>query len=161
MPLIGSVQANIISSDNPQTIRENIGFQTRYDFAWKEGPVSYAAAGKLNWSIGGHQGTSLNATANAGYITVNTAGYYVIHGWHRVAPGQYAYLSLNGDRAALESRADNLWGHDHSDGGGNWAEGYIIGYLDAGWNISFGPAADYGDRNTQGYSAGMFIYRIR
>lgn len=161
MPLIGSVQADIISSANPQTIRENFDFQGRYDFAWKEGPQTYVAPGKLNWALGGHQGTSLNGTANAGYITVNTTGYYMVHGYHREAATNYGYLSLNGDRAALESRADNCWAHDHSDGGGNWAESYIIGYLEAGWNISFGPAADYGDRNTQGYSGGMWIYRLR
>ena len=161
MSLIGSVQAIAIASSNAQTIRENIGFQNRYDYAWKEGPVSYVAPGKLNWNIGGHQGTSLNATANAGYITVNSTGYYVMHGWHRMAAGQYGYFSLNGDRNALESRSDNLWGHDHSAGNGNWTEGYIIGYLEAGWNISFGPSDNTGDRNTEGYSGGMFIYRIR
>jgi hypothetical protein len=161
MALIGAVQADIINSSNPQTFRENIGFQNRYDFAWKEGPVSYATAGKLNWNLGGHQGTSLNATSNAGYITVNSSGYYVLHGWHRQGSGEYGYFSLDGNRDALESRSDNLWGHDHSGGGGNWSEGYIIGYLEAGWNISFGPPADYGDRNNQGYSGGMLIYRIR
>ena len=161
MALIGSVQAGTISSSDPQGVRENIGFQNRYDFAWKEGPVSFATAGKLNWNLGGHQGSSLNGTVNAGYITVNTTGYYVLHGWHREGTGEYGYFSLNGNRDALESRSDNLWGHDHSGGNGNWSEGYIIGYLEAGWNISFGPYAAIGDFNTQGYSGGMFIYRIR
>jgi hypothetical protein len=161
MALYGNIEAPVITTSEPAIARANLGVEVKGDFAWKEGPVSYVAPYKVNWNQGGGQGSSLNATSNAGYITVNTTGYYLVRAWQRVGIGEYVGLSLNGNRDALESRSDNLWGHDHCAVGGGWAQSVITGYLEAGWNISFGPPANYGTYATLGYAGGMFIVRLR
>ena len=161
MALYGNIDAPIITTSDPTTARINLGVDIRGDYAWKEGPVSYAAAYKVNWNQGGGQGTSLNATANAGYITINTTGYYLVRAWQRVGVGQMAGISLNGDRTFLEARSDNLWGHDHNSVDGGWAQSVVTGYLEAGWNISFGPPDNYGTYATMGYAGGMFIIRLK
>lgn len=161
MAIYGNINAPVITTSDPATARINLGVDVRGDYAWKEGPVSYVSAYKVNWNQGGHQGTSLDATSNAGYITVNTTGYYLVRAWQRVGVGEYAGIGLNGDRAALENRSDNLWGHDHCAVSGGWAQSVITGYLEAGWNISFGPPSSYGQYSTLGYAGGMFIIRLR
>lgn len=161
MAIYGNINAPIITTSAPATARVNLEIEVRGDFAWKEGPSAYVSPYKVNWTSGGHQGTSLNATANAGYITVNTTGYYLVRAWQRVAVEQMIGLSLNGDRTALEGRSDNLWGHDHCSVDGGWAQSVITGYLEAGWNISAGPPDNYGQYSAQGYSGGMFIIRLR
>jgi hypothetical protein len=161
MPIYGNIDAPVITTSDPAAARINLGVDIRGDFAWKEGPVSYVAPYKVNWNQGGQQGTSLNATSNAGYITINTAGYYFVRGWQRVGVAEMVGLGLDGDRTALEARSDNLWGHDHCAVSGGWSQSVMTGYLEAGWNISFGPPANYGTYATLGYAGGMFIIRLR
>lgn len=161
MAIYGNIDAPIITTSDTATARTNLGVEVRGDFAWKEGPTAYVSAYKVNWNQGGHQGTSLNATANAGYITVNTTGYYLVRAWQRVAEEQMIGIALNGDRTALEGRSDNLWGHDHCAGPECWAQSVITGYLEAGWNISAGPPSNYGSFGTAGYAGGLFIIRLR
>lgn len=161
MALIGNVNATTIAVTDALTSRQNLGLEIKGDFAWKEGAVTYLAPFKLNFNQGGHQGTSLNGTTSADGITVNTTGYYYCYAWHRSADNNYMGISLNGDRGALENRTDLLWGHDHSGSANNWSKSAIIGYLEAGWKITAGPAADYGVRNTAGWGAGLLIVRLR
>ena len=161
MTLFGNVEASTISATNALASRQNLGLEIKGDFAWKEGPVTYIAPFKMSFNQGGHQGTSLNGTAAADGITVNTTGYYYCYSWHRTADLNYMGISLNGDRAVLEGRTDLAWGHDHSGSANNWSKSIVIGYLEAGWKITSGPAADYGVRNTAGWGAGLLIARLR
>lgn len=161
MALIGNVTATTIAVTDALTSRQNLGMEIKGDFAWKEGPMTYLAPFKISFNQGGHQGTSLNGTSAADGITVNSTGYYYCYAWYRVGDNNYMGISLNGDRAALEGRTDLLWGHDHAKSANNWSKSLVIGYLEAGWKITCGPAADYGPRNTAGWASGMLIVRLR
>ena len=161
MALIGNVEATTISVENALLSRQNLGMEIKGDYAWKKGPVSYAAAFKLNWNQGGHHGTSLDGTTSADGIIVNTTGYYYCYSWHRSGNGNYMGVSINGDRAALESRTDVAWGHDHSAQAENWSKSTVIGYFQAGWKICSGPAADWGSRTTAGFGGGLLMVRLR
>jgi hypothetical protein len=104
----------------------------------------------------------MDATTYGFGILINETGRYLCRGWQRMNGNNlYGALSLNGDRVALESRSDNLWGHDHNTYNGGWAQGACLGYMEAGWIISFGPDANYGVNNTSGWNGGMFILRLQ
>jgi hypothetical protein len=161
MALLGNVDATTIAVTNALVSRQNLGLEIKGDFAWKEGPVSFVSPFKLNFNQGGHQGTSLDGTSAADGIVVNATGFYYCYGWQRTGNTNYMGVSLNGDRTALENRTDLVWGHDHATGADNWSKSVVTGYLEAGWKISSGPAADYGYRNVQGWAAGLCIVRLR
>jgi hypothetical protein len=161
MALIGNVQATTIAVDNALVSRQNLGMEIKGDFAWKEGPLTYIAPYKLSFNQGGGDGNSLNGTTSADGIIVNSTGYYYCYAWHRSGNGNFMGISLNGDRGALEGRTDLAWGHDHAANAEGWSKSAIIGYLEAGWKITSGPAADYGARYAPGFGAGMLIVRLR
>jgi hypothetical protein len=136
-------------------IKGNVG-----DWAYKEGPISFNSAYRVNWNTGEHIGTSMDATTYGFGILINETGRYIGRGWQRVGTENFAGLSLNGDRAALDSRNDLMWSHDHAGESENWAQSVLLGYLEAGWIISFGPPANYGQYTVNGYSGGMWITRL-
>jgi len=136
-------------------------------FAYKEAPTSFAASYKNNWGNGGGRGEALDATSSGQGIYIRESGYYFAQMYQRIsgANGMIG-LSINGDRTALESRSDNIWGHDHSgDGAGEWSQSFCVGYFEAGWLISGGPpsgsqgSASYG-ASTTGYNGGIIIWRL-
>jgi hypothetical protein len=132
------------------------------DYAYKEAAISFNSQFRNNWNTGDSYGTSMDATTYGFGILINETGRYLCRGWQRMNGNNlYGALSLNGDRIALESRSDNLWGHDHNTYSGGWAQSSCLGYMEAGWIISFGPDANYGVNNTSGWNGGMFILRLQ
>lgn len=132
-------------------------------FAYKEGPTSYNNSYINNWNTGGGRGECLDATSSGTGIYIRESGYYFAQGMQRIsAANGMTGLAINGDRAALESRSDNFWSHDHSgDGAGEFSQSFCVGYFEAGWLITFGaPSTGMAAYGAQGYNGGLIIWRL-
>lgn len=117
-----------------------IEFNPREHWAYKEGPTSYVSPFKNNWSSGGGEGDSLDATSSADGINILKDGLYEIRTVQRSSGiDGYINVSLNGNRSALEDKANSMWNHDHSAINGNYSESNFIGWLTAGNKITAGP----------------------
>lgn len=133
------------------------------DVAWKEGPTSYNTTYKNNWWRGDGRGECLDATSDSGGIYIRESGFYYILAYQRITTaGGMIGIGVNGDRAVIESRVGNLWGHDHSgDGASEWSQSICVGNLQAGWLITSGPPSNGSvGYASAGHTGGLIMWRM-
>lgn len=111
-------------------------------WGFKKGPTAFAADYVNAWSSGGGSGSSIDCTSSANGCTILKSGTYEVRCVQRAnsTTSTFVGISLNGDRTALESRADAVWSHDHALGVGQFSESNFMGTLTAGNFITCGPA---------------------
>lgn len=111
-------------------------------WGFKKGPSAFAADYVNAWTSGGGTGSSIDCTSSANGCTILKSGTYEIRCVQRAnsTTSTFVGIALNGDRAALESRADAVWDHDHALGVGQFSESNFMGTLTAGNFITCGPA---------------------
>lgn len=111
-------------------------------WGFKKGPTAFAADYVNAWSSGGGAGSSIDCTSSANGCTILKSGTYEVRCVQRAnsTTSTFVGISLNGDRTALESRADAVWSHDHALGVGQFSESNFMGTLTAGNFITCGPA---------------------
>lgn len=136
-------------------------------WAYKSAPAAFISSGINSWHTGGGEGDSLDATSNSQGIIILKAGLYEVRGVQR-ANGQantYIQMGLNGNRAALETKANSLWNHDHATANGNYTETNFVGYLSPGDIITVGPPtsalAALLAYNNHSYSGSIKIKRLK
>ncbi len=135
-------------------------------WGFKKGPTSHSANYISVYNSGYHVGSSIDCTSSTTGCTILKAGTYEVRCVHRAAntASVYVGIALNGDRSALETRADAIWSHDHSVSPGGFTESNFMGTLSAGNFITCGapdgtisPNLSYG---AQGYVGSITIKRI-
>jgi microcystin-dependent protein len=135
----------------------------RGDFGSKGGPASYVSAYRVNFSKSYGYGSSLDWTTYSYGVKVNEGGFYEVRGGQRGGENNYSALALNGDRPALEGRANGMFGHDHNgaSGAGGWSEGYYIGELYADEIVTFGGASNNQQLSSSSVVGFLSVKRIR
>jgi microcystin-dependent protein len=123
----------------------------KMDWAMMGGPLVHAGGPggpyATTWYKGvifGRSGVFSTSASNLG-ITILETGIYELESKHRAAQANvYSTLALNGDRTALENRADGIFNHDHSAGADNYSTSQYRGVLEAGLVVTMGPPAGQG-----------------
>lgn len=88
-------------------------------------------------------------------VTVGMSGQYEVVGRQRAASvNAYIALALNGDRAALENRAEGVFDHDHAGIVDGFTTSHYIGALLRGEIVTMGPPPGQG--GTMRYGASTF-----
>ncbi|WP_409477497.1 beta strand repeat-containing protein [Pseudobdellovibrio sp. HCB154] len=134
-------------------------------WGFKKGPTAFAADYVNAWSSGGGAGSSIDCTSSANGCTILKSGTYEVRCVHRgnSTTSTFIGIALNGDRPALESRADAVWDHDHALGVGQFSESNFMGTLTAGNFITCGPATanqTYMIYGASSYNGTLTIKRI-
>lgn len=112
------------------------------DWGFKSGPVSWAAAQKVNWSRGLDSGGSIDAESDVNEILILADGIYDVRAVQRgTTSSDYITLGLNGDRLTLENRLGGVFTHDHAAGANNYSTATYFGQLLAGESITAGANA--------------------
>lgn len=111
-------------------------------WGFKKGPTAFASDYVNTWASGGGSGSSIDCTSSANGCTILKSGTYEVRCVQRAnsTTSTFVGISLNGDRTALESRADAVWNHDHALAVGQFSESNFMGTLAAGNIITCGPA---------------------
>ncbi len=138
----------------------NLRLARSEEWAAKGGPKAITGAYRTTWEKGVDSGGTIDAHSDAGGILIGEPGYYEITMEQRGGSGSgtndYVGIALNGDRSALENRADGMWTHDHCPGMNLFATSRYIGKLNSGERItaghyqtspnylSYGPASHIG-----------------
>ena len=109
-------------------------------WGFKKGPTSFSANYVSVYASGYHVGTSIDCTSSTTGCTILKAGTYEIQCTQRGASTNSVLvgIALNGDRTALESRADAVWEHDHTTTPGGFTTSNFMGTLSAGNFITCG-----------------------
>lgn len=139
--------------------------------AWgmKGGPVAHAGAPggpyASTWQKGIDSGEYIDAHSNALGILINATGVYEIQARHRAASANgYATLAINGDRTALENRADGVFMHDHGVAMDDFSISEYIGVVPTGTLITHGPPSGQGATMRYGvgvYAGSLSVKRLR
>lgn len=134
-------------------------------WGFKKGPTAFATDYVNTWASGGGSGSSIDCTSSANGCTILKSGTYEIRCVQRAnsTTSTFVGIALNGDRTALETRADAVWDHDHALGVGQFTESNFTGTLTAGNFITCGPAAanqTYMIYAANSYNGTLIIKRI-
>jgi hypothetical protein len=132
------------------------------DWAGKAGPTSWSSAYKNIWSKGAGSSKSINHSLYNYGLLINETGYYEVLAGQRSSGGDcFVGISVNGDRAVLETRTDGIWSHDHSLSSQQWTQSYYIGLLNKDEIISAGgPTSTNLTFAAAGYAGFLTIKRI-
>lgn len=136
------------------------------DWAMMGGPLVHTGgpggAYATTWQkglVGGAGGVFNTTSSNLG-VTVLVDGVYEAESKHRVASaGGYSTLAINGDRTALENRADGIFNHDHGSAADNYSTSQYTGFLPAGTVITMGPPSGQG--GTMRFGAATFYGTLK
>lgn len=112
------------------------------EWAVKGGPSSYYSPYVNIWAKGIDSGGSIDAHTNPASIVIGETGIYEVIAFQRgTTSSDYIGIGLNGDRTALESRAEGVWTHDHASGANSFSTSRYLGQLNAGELITSGAYA--------------------
>ena len=113
------------------------------EWGMKGAPTSQVAQHVNRWFKAVDSGGSVDAKVNTDGILINEAGVYEITARQRVAGTSSAYssLAIDGDRAALDSRLDGIFDHDHAAAADHFTQSRYVGTLPANTLITYGPPA--------------------
>lgn len=115
------------------------------EWAALAGPTSRSVDYIHNWARTLSSGPSMTAMLTG--IEINEDGIYDIDAAQRAnatnPTAAYATVALNGDRTALEDRAEGVFKHGHAAGANNYSTSGYFGPLYAGEKLTFGvPSAN-------------------
>lgn len=113
------------------------------DWAYNSGPASVRSAFITAFHNRYTSSTDSFDPTHANGILVKKDGIYEVHALQRgngqSVPNGYIALSMNGNRATLENRANCLFTHDHSPNNNAYTTSSFTGLLLAGEIVSMGP----------------------
>lgn len=145
------------------------------EWGGKSGPVTQAAAYRMNWARGISSGGTIDTSTHTSRIKIGMDGIYDVRGYMRGSSaggaGEYAALGLDGSRDDFEGRANSgntpgtmvgVWTHDHPAGENNFSTSYYTGQLYAGDLITFGPQTTGSTMlfGNQASSGALYVRRI-
>lgn len=123
----------------------NLRLNRSEEWAAKGAPLSFVRDYTNRWGKGIDSGGTLDADESTDWIRVNEAGVYharaVQRGTGVNTDSAYLTLALDGNRAALENRADGMFTHDHAVGNRAYSESEYLGFLPAGSVITAGASS--------------------
>lgn len=136
----GQVNRSITSlRSRVSSLERNSGSLSAADWGGKAGPSAYVSPYKTRWTKGIDGGGSVDANTSTDGVRITADGIYEVVGGIRVtAAAAFAALALNGDRDALESRANGLYTHDHGSSPEGYSNSRYLGRLMADELITLG-----------------------